>query len=92
MVVLSGSRFTVVGLVSGVTYFAGQPVVFMPIASADDLDSNGLPLATAILVRGAPMAPVAGFLSLSDAQVPHRHAIRHLGQADDRGCANHQAR
>jgi putative ABC transport system permease protein len=69
VVVLSGSRFTVVGLVSGVTYFAGQPVVFMPIASADDLDSNGLPLATAILVRGAPMAPVAGFLSLSDAQV-----------------------
>jgi putative ABC transport system permease protein len=69
VIVLSGSRFTVVGLVSGVTYFAGQPVVFMPIAAADRLDSNGLPLATAILVRGVPKAPVAGFVTLSDAQV-----------------------
>jgi len=69
VVVLSGTRFKVVGLVSGVTYFAGQPVVFMPIAQADDLDSNGLRLATAILVRGAPVGPVAGFATLTDAQV-----------------------
>jgi putative ABC transport system permease protein len=66
---LSGSRFTVVGLVTGVTYFAGEPVVFMPIGEADRLNSNGLPLATAILVRGVPRAPVAGLEALSDAQV-----------------------
>jgi putative ABC transport system permease protein len=82
VIVLSGSRFRVVGLVSGVTYFAGQPVVFMPIAAADRLDSNGLPLATAILVRGLPQTPIAGFVSLSDAQVrtdlarPTREAIQ----------------
>ncbi len=68
-VVLNGSRFTVVGLVSGVTYFAGQPVVFMPIAAADRLDSNGLRLATALLLGGHPTARIAGFVALSDAQV-----------------------
>jgi putative ABC transport system permease protein len=68
-IVLNGSRFTVVGLVSGVTYFAGQPVVFMPIADADRLDSNGLRLASSILVQGVPKAPIAGFTVLSDAQV-----------------------
>ena len=66
---LNGSRFTVVGLVSGVTYFAGQPVVFMPITAADRLDTNGLPLATAILVQGVPKVPIAGFTALSAAQV-----------------------
>jgi putative ABC transport system permease protein len=68
-VVLNGVRFTVVGLVSGVTYFAGQPVVFMPIAAADRLDSNGLALATALLLGGHPTERIAGFEALSDAQV-----------------------
>ena len=66
---LNGSAFTVVGLVTGVTYFAGEPVVFMPIAAADRIDNNGLALASAILLRGTPDRPVPGFTSLSDAQV-----------------------
>ena len=82
VIVLNGSRFKVVGLVSGVTYFAGQPVVFMPIAAADRLDTNGLPLATAILVQGVPKVPITGFTALSDAQVrsdlarPTREAVQ----------------
>lgn len=82
VIVLSGLRFTVVGLVSGVTYFAGQPVVFVPIAAADRLDSNGLPLATAILIHGTPRAPVPGFVALTEAQVrddlagPTREAVQ----------------
>ena len=69
VVILNGRRFSVVGLVSGVTYYAGQPVVFMPIRDADRIDSNGLPLASAVLVAGVPKAPVAGFVALNDAQV-----------------------
>jgi len=82
VIVLNGSRFKVVGLVAGVTYFAGQPVVFMPIAAADRLDTNGLPLATAILVQGVPKVPITGFTALSDAQVrsdlarPTREAVQ----------------
>ena len=68
-VLLNSSWFTVVGLVNGVTYFAGQPVVFMSMRAADRLDASGLPLATAILVKGAPKRPVPGFTALSDAQV-----------------------
>ena len=69
MIVLSGSTFRVVGLVTGVTYFAGQPVVFMPIGKTDRIDANGLPLASAILVPTLLKAPPAGFSALNDAQV-----------------------
>ena len=68
-IVLNGTRFDVVGLVSGVTYFAGVPVVFVPLGAADHLTVDGEPLATAVLVRGTPVDPVAGFTALTDAQV-----------------------
>jgi len=68
-VMLNGLPFTVVGLVSGVTYFAGQPVVFMPIAAADRIDNKGLALATALLLAGRPAGRIPGFVALNDAQV-----------------------
>jgi putative ABC transport system permease protein len=66
-VALNGQRFTVVGIVHGVTYFAGQPVVFIDISSAQRL--QGSAIATAVLLRGHHASPLAGFRALDDAQV-----------------------
>ena len=66
---LNGSMFKVVGLVNGVTYFAGQPVVIMEIGSLDDMVASGLPVASAVLVTGVPKAAVPGFATLDDADV-----------------------
>jgi len=68
-IALNGRRFKVTGLVSGVTYFAGQPVVFVTLRAADALTADGQALATAVLARGTPIHSTAGFTSLTDAQV-----------------------
>lgn len=68
-IALNGTSFKVVGLVDGVTYFAGQPTAFVTLAAADQLSAGGLSLATAVLIRGAPSRPIAGFTTLTDAQV-----------------------
>lgn len=66
---LNGVPFTVVGLVDGVTYFAGEPVVFVTLQAAERLNTGGAPLATAILARGAPHGRIPGFSLLDTAQV-----------------------
>jgi putative ABC transport system permease protein len=66
---LNGVKFKVAGLVSGVTYFAGQPVVFVTLGAADRLTADGKPLATAVLVKGTPTRAAIGFTALTDAQV-----------------------
>ena len=68
-IALNDIRFKVVGLVRGVTYFAGVPVVFVTLGAADRFTANGEPLATAVLLRGTPTRPIAGFTALTDAQV-----------------------
>ncbi len=68
-IALNGFRFKVVGLVSGVTYFAGQPVAFVTLKAAQQISSDGAPVATAVLIRGVPERPIAGFSVLTDAQV-----------------------
>jgi putative ABC transport system permease protein len=68
-IALNGTRFKVNGLVSGVTYFAGQPVVFVTLRAADALTANGQALATAVLARGTPIRSTSGFTTLTDAQV-----------------------
>jgi putative ABC transport system permease protein len=68
-IVLNGQRFKVVGLVDGVTYFAGEPVVFVTLPAAQRLDLGGGELATAVLARGTPDRGIAGFTVLDDAGV-----------------------
>lgn len=68
-IALNGARFTVNGLVNGVTYFAGQPVVFVTLQAADALTADGQALATAVLARGMPTRSTNGFTALTDAQV-----------------------
>ncbi|MHB1987642.1 MAG: ABC transporter permease [Acidimicrobiales bacterium] len=64
---LNGSHFKVVGLLHGVTYFAGQPVVFVSLTALDRI--VGDPVASAILVKGPPQTAVPGFTALDTAAV-----------------------
>jgi putative ABC transport system permease protein len=49
---IGAQPFRVVGRTDGVTYFAGQPAVFVSLHDAQVIGVEGQPLATAILVRG----------------------------------------
>jgi putative ABC transport system permease protein len=68
-VALNGTTFRVVGLTSGITYFAGQPVVFMGVGAINRLDGLSPPVATAVLLEGVPTQTLPGFTALTDAQV-----------------------
>jgi putative ABC transport system permease protein len=68
-IALNGLHLRVVGIVDGVTYFAGQPVAYVTIGTAQKLDADGVALATAVLLNGVPSSSIPGFTTLSDAQV-----------------------
>jgi putative ABC transport system permease protein len=57
---IGGQPFRVVGRTDGVTYFAGQPAVFISLHDAQTLAVDGQPLATAIVVRGHVATPPPG--------------------------------
>src|SRR4051812_28202638 len=59
-------RFKVVGRTSGLTYFAGQPVLVMSLRDGRHLAYNGEPLASAIVTHGVPQAPVAGLKAMDN--------------------------
>jgi putative ABC transport system permease protein len=58
---LNGVRARVVDVVRGITYFAGQPVVFVPLSDAQRMVFSGQPLATAVVTRGVPRSAPPGF-------------------------------
>jgi putative ABC transport system permease protein len=68
-IALNGVLYNVVGLVDGVTYFAGEPAVFVTLQAAQRLNLGGEPLATAILARGSPRQSIPGFTVLNNADV-----------------------
>ena len=51
---ISGSRFTVVGTVSGQTYNGGRPTVFITLAAAQQVMFGGQNFATTVAVKGKP--------------------------------------
>src|SRR5947209_11115846 len=51
-VLIGSETFTIVGRTHRLTYFAGTPVVFAPIADLQKAVLSGAPLATAIVVDG----------------------------------------
>lgn len=57
---IGGQPFRVVGRTDGVTYFAGQPAVFISLHDAQTLAVDGQPLASAIVVRGHVATPPPG--------------------------------
>jgi putative ABC transport system permease protein len=66
---LNGVTFRIGALTRGLTYFGGTPTVRVELARAQQLAFNGQPLASAIVVRGAPRPAASGFDALSNAQV-----------------------
>ena len=66
---LGTTAFKVVGRTSGVTYNAGTPVVFIPLADAQRLMLGGAPLATAIVVRGTLASVPSGLRVMTNAGV-----------------------
>ena len=65
---LAGSTFRVVGLVEGITFFAGQPTAFMTLDDVQRVGFAGEPLAQAVVTRGVPR-DVPGHTVLSNAEV-----------------------
>lgn len=65
---LGGRTFEVVGLVRGVTVWAGVPAMFVTLADAQDLVFGGTPSATAIVVSGVPQVRRVGFSIVDAAQ------------------------
>ena len=64
-----GRTFTVVGRTNGLTYFAGVPVAFVPLADLQAGAVSGAPLANAIAVKGAITKPPAGYRVLTNEEV-----------------------
>lgn len=77
---LAGRATRVVGLVRGITYFAGIPVVLLPIRDVQQIRFGGEALATAIVTRGVPSEAPAGLTILSGDEV-HEDMLRPVAQA-----------
>jgi putative ABC transport system permease protein len=58
---LNGLPARVVDVVRGITYFAGQPVAFVPLADAQQMVYSGESLATAVVTKGVPERAPPGF-------------------------------
>lgn len=65
---LGGRSFEVVGLVHGVSVWAGVPAMFVTLGDAQDLVFAGAPSATSIVVAGRPEAQRAGFSIVTAAE------------------------
>jgi putative ABC transport system permease protein len=59
----------VVGRTDGLTFFAGDPTVWMHVGDAQRIAFDGLPLLTAVVTRGVPGEVPIGFSTRTDAQV-----------------------
>ena len=66
---LSGRKFTVVGLVTGRTYFGGTPTIYVGLKDAQALAYRGNPYATAIVMNGRPAVVIPGLAVLSKSEV-----------------------
>ena len=79
-VVLGGRTFEVVGLVRGVTVWAGVPAMFVTLSDAQDLVFGGAESATSIVVSGRPQARRVG-LNIVDAKQARADLKRPLANA-----------
>jgi putative ABC transport system permease protein len=72
-ILTSGStRLHVVGSVKNRTLLGGLPVVYVPLAAAQRHGLGGLPLVTAITVKGSPTSVPTGLDVMTSRQVEHR--------------------
>ncbi len=68
-VTLGGVRLTVSGVVSGVTYFAGQSVMLMNLGELQRAVFDGRDLASAVVVKGDPARALPGTALLDMSQI-----------------------
>ena len=66
---LGGTIYTVSGRTDGTTMFAGMPVVFLPLESAQAILYREQPLAAAVLLDGTPSALPEGYHTLDNEAV-----------------------
>jgi putative ABC transport system permease protein len=66
---IGGQRYVVAGHTDRTTLFAGMPLVFMEIESAQDLLYRGQELATTILVAGEPSDIPEGFVAMAPEEI-----------------------
>jgi len=77
---LAGRPTRVVGLLRGITYFAGIPAVLLPIRDVQQMRFGGELLATAIVTRGVPSEAPGGLTILSGDEV-RQDVLRPVAQA-----------
>ncbi len=65
---LGGETFQVVGLVRGITVWAGVPAMFVTLSDAQQLVFGGAPAATAVVVAGRPETRRAGLRFIDGSQ------------------------
>jgi putative ABC transport system permease protein len=63
---MAGRQTKIVGLTKGMTFNAGAPNVYVPIADVQSIAFEGRPVATAILVRGVPLKVPKGLALMSN--------------------------
>lgn len=66
---MANHQWKVVGLVDGVTYFAGIPAVIGAIADVQAAIVSGLDLVTTVMTRGVPTQVPEGWRTLDNAEV-----------------------
>jgi putative ABC transport system permease protein len=77
---IAGHRSKVVGLAHGMTFNAGAPNVYMPIADAQAIAFEGRPVANAVLVRGRPTSVPHG-LQVMENEAVYRDLLRPIRNA-----------
>lgn len=68
-VTIAGAPFTVVGRTSGLSFRAGVPSMYVPLADAQAIGYRGNPLATAVVTKGVPTELPADLVALDDEAV-----------------------
>jgi putative ABC transport system permease protein len=66
---LASKKFKIVGRTSGVRFNAGTPAVFITVRDAENMILGGLPLSSAIILKGHLAHPPKGLRVMSNAEV-----------------------
>jgi putative ABC transport system permease protein len=85
-ILVAGLRFRVERLVSGASFFAGIPTVYMTLKEAQEIGYGGRPLANAIVTKGSPRGQLpAGLVARTSSEIeadlrtPVKSAISTIG-------------
>jgi putative ABC transport system permease protein len=66
---IDGHPFTIVGLTSGLSFRAGVPSLYVPLADAQVVGYGGAPLATTVVTMGVPTELPGGYVAFDNGAV-----------------------